>query len=427
MRKLAVGFALWATLGAIACEAAAQQAPANPGKPVTASPGGTEALDSPTVAPDGRVTFRLRAPEASRVEIRGNFPTPFEPVTVPLTRDAQGVWSGTTEPLAPEIYAYNFFIDGVPALDPANAHSRRDGMRIGSSFIVPGARSAPYAVKAVPHGTVSQIWYDSPSLKLARRTYVYTPPGYEGGRDRYPVLYLLHGGMGDEDAWSSNGRAPQILDNLIAEGRIAPMIVVMPNVNATQAASPDYIEEGEPQGSFLTMDFPDSLVTDLLPFIDRTYRTRPDRAHRAIAGLSMGGAHAFWAAFHHLDKFAWVESMSGGYMIVPGAGVESSIPTDPKIPANFRIPMALDPDKLLATLPDLTPAANARLSLFTMASGDKDMLLPQQRALQTTLAARGITVRAVEVPGFGHEWAFWRIALIDMLPRLFRPAEVTHP
>jgi enterochelin esterase family protein len=344
-----------------------------------------------------------------------------------MTKDESGRWSGTAGPLPPEIYFYNFFIDGVPAVDPSNAHSRRDGMRIGSTFTVPGASSTLYAVHAVSHGTVSQVWYNSPSLKLQRRTYVYTPPGYENNGERYPVLYLLHGGMGDEDAWSSNGRVSQILDNLIAEGRMTPIIVVMPNGNATQSASPDLIEESEPMGSFFTTAFPDSLVADLLPFVDRSFRTLPDRSHRAIAGLSMGGAHALWAAFHHLDKFAWVESMSGGYMIIPGAGIEASKPTDPNIPENFRMPMAIDANKLIAALPDLTQDANSKLSMFTLAVGGKDRLLPQQRALQKALSARGIDVKAIEVPGYSHEWAFWRVSLVDMLVHLFRTTAAKSP
>jgi enterochelin esterase family protein len=204
---------------------------------------------------------------------------------------------------------------------------------------------------------------------------------------------------------------------------MVPTIVVMPNGNATQSASPDLIQENEPMGTFFTTAFPDSLVADLLPFVDRTFRTLPDRNHRAIAGLSMGGAHAVWAAFRHLDKFAWVESMSGGYMIIPGTGIESSKPGDPNIPENFRMPMAIDADKLIATLPDLTRDANARLRMFVLTSGANDRLLPQQRAFQTALAAKGIKVKATEVPGYSHEWGFWRLALVDMLPRLFRMPE----
>jgi enterochelin esterase family protein len=423
MRKIFVAFAIWGALWALGCNAAPPKDASDCTKPTAAPSGGMETLVSPTVMPDGQVTFRLCAPQASNVVVRGSFPNPYEPVTVTMAKDASGRWSGTAGPLPPEIYAYNFYIDGVAALDPLNAHSQRDGKRISNTFIVPGAKSGLYAVQTVPHGTVSQIWYKSASLELQRRTYIYTPPGYEAGSARYPVLYLLHGGFGDEDAWSSNGRASQILDNLIADGRMVPMIVVMPNGNATQSASPDIVEESVPQGSFMSTEFPESIVADLIPFVDRTYRTLPDRTHRAIAGLSMGGAHAFWAAFHHLDKFAWVESMSGGYMIIPGGGIEASKPTDPNIPAVFRLPMAIDPVKLIANLPDLTQDANAKLSLFTMTSGEKDRLLPQQRALQVALATKGINVRAIEVPGFSHEWGFWRIALADLLTRLFRTTD----
>jgi enterochelin esterase-like enzyme len=425
MRVVALGFVLWGAIGPVAFCAEHQKAIVDRVPPVTPV-GAIDKIISPIVTPDGRVTFRVRAPQASNVEMRGSIPSAFAPVSMPLIKDADGVWSATSGPLEPDIYFYNFIIDGVPALDPNNAHTRRDGMRIASTFIVSGARSAPYVVKAVPHGTVSQVWYDSPSLKLRRRADIYTPPGYEHSDQRFPVLYLLHGGFGDEDAWVSNGRVPQILDNFIAEGRIAPMIVVMPNGNATQSASPDYIEEMEPQGSFFSMEFPDSLVSDLVPFIDATYRTRSDRSDRAIAGLSMGGAHALWAAFHHLETFAWVESMSGGYMILPNAGVYGTEPAGATFPGGLRMPMAIDPGKVLADLPELTPGANARLSLFALAVGVNDGLAPQQRTLQAELAAKGIKVEVIEVPGYSHEWSFWRTALVDMLPRLFRPREAAN-
>jgi enterochelin esterase family protein len=379
---------------------------------------------SPVVSESGQVTFRLKAPEAMRVEVRGAFSSPFEVSTIVLSKDASGVWTGSTGPLQPETYSYTFIVDGVSALDPGNAHSRRDGVRVASTFFVPGERSAPYAVSNVPHGTLAQVWYDSPRLKLVRRAYVYTPPGYERGVGRYPVLYLLHGGLGDEDAWTSNGRVPQILDNLINGGKIVPMIVVMPNGNADQTASTDYVQGSEPMTSFFDMAFPDSIVTDLLPFIDRTYRTRPNRDSRAVAGLSMGGAHALWAAFRHGSPFGWVESMSGGYMIIPGAGVAGSIDANANLPDNFRLPTVIDPRKLLAQLPGLTPAAAGKMRLLTFTVGEKDRLLGQQRALQAEFAKRGIKARMLEVPGYSHEWGFWRISLVDMLPRLFRAPRV---
>jgi len=339
-----------------------------------------------------------------------------------LSRNANGMWSGTSEPLDPELYSYNFYVDGVAALDPGNSHFKRDAAKISNTFIVPGPLSALYAVQHVPHGTVSGVWYNSPKLGKERRAIVYTPPGYGQDSRRYPVLYLLHGGMGDEDSWLGNGRMSQILDNLIAQGKIIPMIVVSPNVNATQTASQDYIEEFEAQGSFMNMDFPESLVTDLIPYIDRNYRTRPVSADRAIAGLSMGGGHAIWAAFQHPGTFDWVESMSGGYMIMPGLGLASSIPDNPQIPVQYRLPRAIDPDKVFTVLPKLTPATVARMRKFKLVIGKSDMLLDQQRTLQAVFSARGIKADISEVPGYSHEWAFWRKELVEMLPQLFRPA-----
>ena len=406
-------------MAASASAAIAQQAPASQLAPAPV----VQQVQSPEILPDGRVTFRLAAPDAAKVEVRGNFPSGFQPSIVPMTKGENGVWSATVGPLKPEFRFYNFYVDGAPLVDPRNPHTRRDGLQVASSLIVPGAQSNLLAVNDVPHGTVAAVWYDSPALKLKRRTYVYTPPGYEAGKGRYPVLYLLHGAGGDEDAWTSNGRAPQIFDNLIASGRMKPMIVVMPNGNAGQSASQDYVTRPAAATPMDAMAFPESIVSDLIPFVDRTYRTRPDRDNRAIAGLSMGGGHTFYTAFHHLDHFAWVTGMSGAYHIVPGAAV--TIPPPPNA-ANLRQPgitQSFDPDKLLAALPDLTPAANNRLKLFSVTIGEHDGLITQQRLLKTTLEARGIHVTATEVPGYIHEWAFWRVALIDLMPRLFQPAK----
>lgn len=399
-------------------DAEPKPAPASPAAPSPFAP----APVSPTVAADGTVTFRLYAPQASRVEVKGSFPNTFEAATVTLSKDAGGMWTGTSAPLAPELYSYNFYVDGVAALDPGNSHTKRDAAAISNVFLVPGAPADLYAAQHVPHGTVSRIWYDSPRLGKARRTLVYTPPGYELGNRRYPVLYLLNGGGGDEDSWFHNGRISQILDNLIAQGKILPMIVVTPNGNATQTASQDIVEEFEPQGSFLDMAFPDSVVTDLVPFIDRAYRTQADSAHRAISGLSMGGAHTIWAAFQHPGTFDWVESMSGGYMIMPGLGLKSSMVTNPQLPPQYQLPREIDPARVFTVLPHLTQATVSRMRMFRMMVGEKDFLAGQQRTLQSVLTAKGIKAEFSEVPGFSHEWALWRRELPTMLQRLFRPA-----
>ena len=193
---------------------------------------------SPEVLPDNRVTFRLSAPAATTVALNGEWAA-GQPAA--MTKDEQGIWSVTVGPLKPELYAYTFVVNGVPALDGRVARFHRDGSRFENILIIPGPGGDLYEVNDVPHGTLSQVWYTSPTLKLTRRLYVYTPPGYEDSKVSYPVLYLLHGAGGDEDAWTSNGRAVQIMDNLIAQGKAKPMLVVMTNGNANQAAAPDQI------------------------------------------------------------------------------------------------------------------------------------------------------------------------------------------
>ena len=390
------------------------------------APSGT-VVKSPELLPDGHVTFRLAAPAAQKVELHGNFPSGFQPSVLPMTRSTDGIWEITVGPLAPAFLFYSFYVDGVPALDPSNPHTRRDGVNVASTLIVPGDASMVESVNDVPHGTVALVWYPSPSLKHTRRATVYLPAGYERATQRYPVLYLLHGGGGDEDAWTSNGRAPQILDNLIAAGKAKPMIVVMPNGNTNQSASQDYVTTpatpNPPGGTTaMSMAFPDSIVSDLIPFVDHTYRTYSDREHRAIAGLSMGGGQTMWAAFTHIKQFAWVETMSSTVSIIPGAGLTSPLP--PNV-ADLRPPgltETFDPEKLLTALPDLRPSANAKLRRFAMTIGEHDGLSTQFRLLKDTLDAQGIHVTATVVPGYIHEWAFWRLALANMLPTLFQPA-----
>ena len=222
--------------------------------------------------PDGRVTFRLLAPEATSVSVTGDWPGGIDSTTTPMVKDDKGVWSATVGPLKPEFWIYTFSVNGVTILDPRNINTRRNTTRIENTLLMPGPESADYMVNAVPHGTVSLQWYPSPTVNATRRAYVYTPAGYETGTERYPVLYLLHGGSGDEDAWSSCGRASQILDNLIAQGKARPMIVVMPNGNTTRIAAPDLVPAppalpaNQDPGRFRR--FPESLVKDLIPFID---------------------------------------------------------------------------------------------------------------------------------------------------------------
>ena len=387
---------------------------------------GPPSITSPEILADGRVTFRLLAPEAASVSVTGDWPGGIHSTTTPMTRDARGVWSATVGPLKPEFWIYTFSVNGVTILDPRNINTRRNTTRIENTLLIPGPESADYAVRAVPHGTVSLQWYASPSVDATRRAYVYTPPGYETGKERYPVLYLLHGGSGDEDAWSSCGRASQILDNLIAAGKAKPMIVVMPNGNTTRIAAPDLVpappalSAAQDPGRFRR--FPESLVSDLIPFIDRTYRTLGDRDHRAIAGLSVGGAQTMYTAFNNLDLFAWVGAFSGGYPVMPGAAIDVPPPPNAAELKGPDITKSLDPVKFAALMPQLDAAANPRLRLLYISIGTADTLQATHGVLKQVLEDKGVKYTLAEFPGYIHEWPVWRISLRDLLPRLFQSA-----
>jgi enterochelin esterase-like enzyme len=375
---------------------------------------------SPEILPEGKVAFRLLAPTAASVTLGGDFPIGN---SVAMTRDDEGVWSVTVGPLKADFYSYFFTVDGVRTLDWRNVSVMRDGARYASWLRVPGAESADYQVNDVPHGTVSQVWYPSPTLGMKRRMYVYTPPGYESGSGRYPVLYLLHGGGGDEAAWTELGCASQILDNLMAQGRSKPMIVVMTNGNGTQSASQGFVPLQAPParpGEGM-LRFPESLVKDVLPFVDSTYRTKPDRENRALAGLSMGGAQALYTGFNNLDQFAWLGALSGGFPLLPGVAVDIPAPANAATLRGPDITRSIDPAKYLALHPALGASVNSRLRLFYLSIGIDDGLITTHGAMKKLFDEKGVKYTLFEVPGYGHEWKFWRLSLRDLLPRLFQP------
>ena len=408
------------------------QSPAAPAAPQAQAPGGAAQVRSPEITPEGMVTFRLAAPNAASVLVRntsGGFLDWPGGNEVAMAKGDDGVWSATIGPLKPEYYVYVFVVDGVQAQDPRNIFRVRDGQRYGSALHIAGEFTSDYAVNDVPHGTLHLVWYPSPALKMTRRLYVYTPPGYETSAARYPVFYLLHGGGGDEDAWTTLGRTPQIMDNLIAQGKAKPMIVVMTNENSNQIASPDFVSPraatapggpGNPMQGTAMLDFPKSIITDLIPFIDKAYRTLPDRESRAIAGLSMGGGMTLLAAFNNLDTFAWVGIFSAGLPPMPGVAVKIAPPPNA---ANLRGPditNTIDKQKLAALLPQLDSNANARLRLFYVSIGSQDGLITAHNAFKELLEEKGVKATIVEEPGYGHEWAFWRVTLKDLAPRLFQ-------
>ncbi len=398
-------------LAALVAGAQAPPAAPAPGRGMA----GAQAARSPEIMPDNTVTFRLRAPEATSVTLNGDWP---QGRGVKMARDEEGVWSVTTGPLAPEMWGYTFSVNGVPTLDPGNGETKRDGRRIDNILLIPGPLSDNYQVKDVPHGNVNKVWYDSPTLKLTRRMYVYTPPGYETSKERYPVLYLLHGAGGDEDAWFTLGRASQIMDNLIAAKKARPMLVVMTNGNANQKMAPGSGPVpgqaagrgmGAPPGAAPATapgaapgaapapgrgaapagpSFPESLVKDVIPYIEKNYRVLAKMEGRAIAGLSMGGGHTLAATNAHPNVFSYIGVMS--------MGTRNDITKE------------------------LTAIKKAGVKFYYVACGEEDKICVEgSRNLAGLLEKVGIKHLYNENSG-GHTWINWRIYLNQLAPMLFQ-------
>lgn len=349
------------------------------------------------VIEQGNIQFSLYAPEAKNVSVIGDFSN--DPL--PMQKDSLGVWTAVINDLAPEIYIYRFDVDGNKIADPANVYGVRDIATVFSMLFVPGDKTALYGVQDVPHGKVSKVWYDSPSLGMKRRMTVYTPAGY-GKEDRnYPVLYLLHGMGGDEDAWPTLGRATQILDNLIASGQAEPMIVVMTNGNAALPSAP-----GESPAGFVvpttklphTMDgtFEESFM-DVVNFIDNNYNTVNDKSARAVAGLSMGGFHSLNIANLYPDKF--------GYVGLFSAAIGPRTKQDAPLFANRP--------ELLARLFAEGPA------LYWIGIGKDDFLYDDNVKYRAQLDAAGYPYVYFESDG-GHQWKNWRTYLAKFAQQLFK-------
>lgn len=369
---------------------------------------GTAPVVSPEIHDNNTVTFRFKAPKAVRVQLTGDFlpvqkNAKFEaPGIVDLKEGQEGVWEYTTpEPLKPELYSYSFIVDGLRMNDPANVYLIRDVSTLTNVFIIGGDRADFYKVNPVPHGTVSRIWYDSPALGLERCMTVYTPAGYETSGKRYPVLYLLHGMGGDEEAWISLGRTAQILDNLIAQGKAKPMIVVMPNGNASQEAAPGESSRGMVPP---TMQLPKTMegsyeqaFPEIVKFIDKNYRTIKSKSGRAIAGLSMGGFHSLHISKQYPDMFNYIGLFSAA--IMPNKEVSSPIyeNMEGKLKVQF----------------DKNPA------LYWIAIGKTDFLYKANEEYRKLLDEKGYKYTYYESDE-GHIWKNWRIYLTEFVPMLFR-------
>ena len=365
----------------LAVTAAAQQ-------PGARTPRVQDTLKSPVIGADGQVKFQLYAPRASEVSLRTEGPAPF--ANQKLAKGDSGVWTFSAQPPA-DLYIYWFDVDGVPVADPHNNRPRVNMTTVRSLLEVPGANADFFAEKAVPHGDVTAIHYQSKALGIARRMHVYTPPGYATSGQRYPVLYLLHGAGDNDEAWQMAGRANFIFDNLIASGNAKPMIVVMPAGHTPGAAPVGGVSRPGPDA------FARDFMTDVIPYTETNYRTLKGRENVAIAGLSMGGQQTLNIGLTNLDTFSQLGVFSSGWF-----GQDAA--------ANF----ARNNQALLAD-----PTLNDRIKLFWLATGKDDFVLPSTKATLALLDQHRIRYAYKETPG-GHTWPNWRAYLNEFAPLLFR-------
>jgi enterochelin esterase-like enzyme len=345
---------------------------------------------SPEVQSDNRVTFRFRAPNANEVSLS----LEGAPKDLAMQKDEQGVWSFTSEPLTPDFYGYAFVADGVHLIDPSNPLMKPNLLNTTSQVHVPGP-GLPWEVVDVPHGEIHHHFYKSTVVGDQRDFYVYTPPGYDArGKQSYPVLYLLHGFSDDASGWTAVGRANVILDNLIAQGKTKPMLVVM----TLGYGAPEILRGGF--GGFSRnpevrdrnfAKFSEALLGEVLPRVESAYLVNKDRNSRAIAGLSMGGSESLLTGLNNLDKFAWVGAFSSG-----------------------GIPEEFDKD-----FPKLDAKANNQLKLLWIACGVDDRLIELNRKLRSSLEAKGVHKVDIETPG-AHTWMVWRRNLVAFSGLLFR-------
>ena len=378
---------------------------------------------SPEVNANHTVTFRLKAPNAQKVQVTGDFLAPKTidtpmgkydaPGVADMTKDEKGVWTFTSQMLSPELYSYNLLLDGVKIVDPGSVYITRDITSETNIFILSdkkGDCGDLYTVNEVPHGNVSKVWYDSPTLKMQRRMTIYTPAGYDKGKD-YPVLYLLHGAGGDEDAWTTLGRAQHILDNLIATGKAKPMVVVMTNGNPNCQAAPGEWSAGQYIPSFYgyqgakpaaTMDesFP-----DVMNYVESHYKVAKDKAHRAICGLSMGGGHSFDISRRFPTKFDYIGLFSAGLHVGTTGDVRSDF--------YKHLQGNEEAKKQLATLFKNKP------KLYWIGMGKTDFLYKSSADLRRYFDEKGYKYTYMETEG-GHIWRNWRVYLTEFAQKIFK-------
>lgn len=360
-------------------------------------------LISPVINENQSVTFLLKAPNAKEVKINcdcNEEKSLWSKNKPNMTKDENGVWKYTTSVLESEMYSYWFLVDGEVVLDPNNPYEVRDIEKKMNIFIIGKGKADNYKVNDVPHGSITRRWYHSKEFKTKRRITIYTPPNYESNKNKYPVLYLLHGSGGDEDCWYSLGRAAQIMDNLIAKGKAKPMIVVTANGNYYQNGAPGETNEGF-YLPFVDYDIPypgtfETSFGDVVDFIDSNYRTVSSKKGRAIAGLSMGGFHSYQISANYPNTFDYV-------------GLLSPVINDVKL-SESKIYQDIDQK--------LTTQQKNKYKLYWISIGKTDFLYNDVKQFRAKLDKMQFPYQYVETEG-GHTWSNWRNYLVDFVPNLF--------
>ncbi len=358
---------------------------------------------SPEVSEDGRITFRILAPKAQAVRLIGT-DIPDNGRGAEMTKGTNGVWEVTLGPIEPGAYRYNFNVDDVSVIDPRNPSVSGSNSNVWSLVYVPGADFMD--TKDVPRGTVSEVTYYSKALKRFRRMHIYTPPGYESGKGKYPIFYLLHGAFDCDDSWTSVGRAGFILDNLIAAKKAKPMVVVMP---AGHTGPFMFGRRGSDSSRLPVDEFVQDFLNDIMPCAEKNYRVYTDQQHRAIAGLSMGGGQTLNIAITNLDEFGYVGVFSSGIFGITGrgrSGASGAAASGPTWEEQHK--ESLDNAEL-----------KKGLKLLWFATGKEDFLIQTSRGTVDVLKKHGFDVVYKETPG-GHTWINWRRYLNEFAPQLFK-------
>ena len=353
-------------------------------------------VQSPVIAKDGSVTFKVKAADADTVRLIID-----TRVDTLMKRQGNDTWSITLRDLEPDLYMYYYTIDGMKVLDNDNAQVLRDVKSVMNTFVLDPNGDCPMAVHDVPHGEVRAVWYDSPTLGAKRRMMIYLPPGYDATRQKYPVLYLLHGTGGDETVWLEQGHAAQILDNLIAEGKAEPMIVVMPNGHTDTPAAPGMGPDNNEQPTFAHKQWMEgtfeSSFNDIVNWVDKNYRTRASKRYRAIAGLSMGGYHSLYISANQPNDFAYVGLFSAAIGRMDQGKSKIYDDLENKLIAQFQ----------------------QRPRLYWMGIGKDDFLYKDNAAFREMMDKNRLRYTYHE-SGAGHEWANWRDYLVIFTQLLFK-------